>query len=48
MSWYELPTELQKNFILMVANMQKLLLYDGFGVIDLNLETFPKVGINIF
>lgn len=43
MKWYVLPIELQKFFILMIANMEKSLQYHGFGVIDLNLETFTKV-----
>ena len=43
MDWYELPNGLQKYFILMIANMQKLIYYDGSGVAKLELGTFLKV-----
>lgn len=48
MDWHELPIGLQKYLILMIANMQKPLYFHGFGVINLNLETFTKVRITHF
>lgn len=39
----ELPPKLQKNFALMIGNMQQPLYYDGFGIALLNMETFGKV-----
>lgn len=42
-NWWELPVELQKYFLLMNVNMQRLLFYHGFEVAVLNLETFSKV-----
>lgn len=42
-NWWLLPIELQKYFLLMNNNMQKLLFYHGFDVAVLNLETFSQV-----
>lgn len=42
-NWYELPFDLEKYFIIMIANAQKPLFYDGFGVLVLNLQTFTNV-----
>lgn len=42
-NWQDLPINLQKYFILMIANSQKPIYYHGFGVAILNLETFCKV-----
>lgn len=42
--WSELPVELQKYLILMIANVQRPLYYHGFYVTILNLETFCSVG----
>lgn len=42
-NWVELPVNLQKYYILMLANIQIPLYYHGFGVAVLNLETFTKV-----
>ena len=42
-NWYELPIELQKNFILAIQNAQLPLQYNGFEVAVLNLETFCAV-----
>lgn len=47
MNWYELPSEIQKYFILMIGNMQRALYYRGFGIIVLNLETFTRVSERI-
>lgn len=43
--WCKLRVELQKYFIIMIANTQKPLYYDGFSVITLNLETFCDVNL---
>lgn len=42
-NWFELPIEQQKFFIVMIANAQRELVYQGFGIVTLNLETFTKV-----
>lgn len=42
-NWPEQPIELQKNLILLIANMQKSLHYRGFEVANMELETFTKV-----
>lgn len=41
--WQNLPTDLQKYFILMIGNMHRPLYYHGFGIAVLDLETFRKV-----
>ena len=43
MNWPELPNSSQKFIILMIENMQKPLYYHGFGIVNLDLETFAKV-----
>lgn len=43
MNWQDLPIELQKYFILMIANMQKPLCYYGGGIVILDLNTFVNV-----
>lgn len=45
--WYRLNLHLQKNFILIIANMQRPVRYHGCGVIALNLETFGNVSSSI-
>lgn len=47
-NWYKLPVELQKYFILMIANMQQPQYYHGFDVLVLNLETFTTVTNELF
>lgn len=47
-NWIILPIRLQKNFVLMIAHGQKVLFYDGLGLLELNLETFLKVNISKF
>lgn len=42
-NWQRLSIDLQKYFILMIANMQRPIRYHGGGVIALNLETFGNV-----
>lgn len=44
-NWLDMPIELQKYLILMIANIQKPLYYHGFGVANLDLETFKRVNI---
>lgn len=43
MNWLDLPVELQKYFILIIANMQKPLYYYGGGIVILDLGTFVNV-----
>lgn len=42
-NWIDLPVELQKSIMLMIASGQREFFYHGFGVIILNLETFTRV-----
>lgn len=42
-NWMNLPVDLQKLFRLMIANAQIPLNYHGYGVINLNLDTFAQV-----
>ena len=42
-NWQRLPIELQKYFIIMIANTQKQINYRGFGTAVLELETFSCV-----
>lgn len=42
-NWQNLPLDLQKYFILMIANVQKPLHYHGFKIAVLDLETFTNV-----
>lgn len=42
-NWQQLPTNLQKYFILMIANSNKPLFYHGSGIVVLDLETFRNV-----
>lgn len=44
-NWLELPVELQKYFVIMIANMQNPLFYNGFGVFDVNLTSFISVSL---
>lgn len=46
-NWMALPVDLQKPFILMIANAQQKLSYHGYRMVDLNLETFTKVSIQL-
>ncbi|XP_055308155.1 odorant receptor coreceptor-like [Sitodiplosis mosellana] len=39
-NWYTHPVNLQKHFILLIANAQTSLFYHGFGFTVLNLQTF--------
>lgn len=42
-AWYELPTEVQKSYILIIANAGKPIYYDGLRMVSLNLPTFARV-----
>lgn len=42
-NWFDLPVELQKYLIVMIAYMQKPLYYHGFEVAKLDLRTFIQV-----
>lgn len=44
-NWYELPNEIQKTYILIIANAEKQLKYDGLHMVYLNLPTFSQVRI---
>lgn len=44
--WYKFPVELQKYLRLIIANAHRRQAFDGFGVMELNLETFTKVYIS--
>lgn len=41
--WINLPNNLQRYYILMIANAQKSVSYHGYNIIKLNMETFAKV-----
>lgn len=43
--WYRLPVKTQKYFILMLANTQQPVFFDGFEMFVLNLETFSSVSV---
>lgn len=42
-NWPDLPADLQRFFIIMIANAQRPLYYHGFGFAMLNLETFTRM-----
>lgn len=44
-NWYEMPYELQKNFIMMIRNAEIPLYYHGLNLVILNLETYFEVRI---
>lgn len=41
--WYRLPPTIQKHYILIMANMQRPHVFDGFHVVCLDLDRFTKV-----
>lgn len=43
--WQNLSPALQRYFIVIIANAQQPLYYDGFGVAILNLEMFQRVSL---
>lgn len=42
-NWYEHPNNLQKYLILIIANTQTPVVYHGFNIAVLDLQTFSKV-----
>lgn len=42
-NWLNLPLKLQKYYVLMLANAQQPLHFNGFGIVILDLKTFTKV-----
>lgn len=42
-NWLHLPSNLQKYFVLMIANAQIPENYHGFGIAFLNLNTYLRV-----
>lgn len=44
-NWLYLPVELQKFFIMMIADAQIPLQYHAFHIVTLNLETLTKVSV---
>lgn len=46
-NWPEYPVQLQKYFILLIANTQMPLYYHGSGIAILNLNTFLKVNVSL-
>lgn len=42
-NWHDMPMELQRYIILMIANSQKAIHYHGFRMASLDLVTFSKV-----
>lgn len=42
-NWQDLPLDLHKYSILLIVNAQRPMLYHGFGISTLSLETFNKV-----
>lgn len=41
--WMNLPTNIQKYFIMMIAYAQEPMFYHGYGIVELNLNTYTKV-----
>lgn len=41
--WYAFPIDLQKYVILVLVDAQHTIIFDGFGIIDLDLIFFMKV-----
>lgn len=41
--WYKTPNHLQKFFILMIAETQRPLRFEGYRIIDINLNAFTNV-----
>lgn len=42
-NWPDIPVHLQRYFILLILNTNKPPKYHGFGIVDLDLETFQRV-----
>lgn len=44
-AWYELPNNIQKSYILIIANAEIPICYDGLHMVYLNLPTFSRVSV---
>lgn len=42
-NWIILPLNFQKLFVVMIGHAQQPLFYHGYGMVELNLETFARV-----
>lgn len=47
-NWMNLPVELQEYFPLMISHAQIPLTFHGYGLVNLNLQTFTSVRNNSF
>lgn len=47
MRWYQLPIEFQRYLVLMIANGQLPLQYDGFRLVIINRGIYIKVNNNL-
>lgn len=45
-NWFNMPKHFQKYFIIMIAETQKPIYLEGYGLIRLSLESFTKVKPN--
>lgn len=43
--WYLMPVDLQKYLILMIQSGHQILVFSGYDIIKLNLESFTSVSI---
>lgn len=43
--WYKMSNEYQKYFIIMIAETQRPIYLDGYGIIRVSLEAFTRVWI---
>lgn len=41
--WYNFPVDLQKYLLLIIADAQRPRIFQGLGIINLNLATFTQV-----
>lgn len=48
LEWQKFPVNVQRHFIVIIANMQRKLHYHGFGLINLNLASFVTVTFHPF
>lgn len=46
-NWRKLPIELQKCYVILIANAQRPVYYHGCSVIILNFETFSNVSYSL-
>lgn len=43
-NWLEMPNNLQKYFVIMIAAAQRPVYLEGYGLIRLSMESFGRVG----